>query len=119
VFVSSLSGYAGTAFQSPYAATKGGLITLGRSLRAEYIDSPLRVVETVRSDTAEGIVYPGPIRPGLVLGLVAPRLAERLNERLGLGRLFRPVAETRGTLGSHCVVRARRGPGSQDQLLRS
>ena len=159
VFVSSLSGYAGTAFQSPYAATKGALITLSRSLRAEYIDSPLRfsvvspgsvagrgmfargqaegirvpralrlttpqavargVVDTVRSDAAEAIVYPGPIRPGLVLGLVAPRLAERLNERLELGRMFRPVAEARGTLGSRCVVRAGRGPGSQDQLLRS
>ena len=52
-------------------------------------------------------------------GLVAPRLAERLNERLGLGRIFRPVAEARGTLGSRCVAPARRGPGSQDQLLRS
>jgi NAD(P)-dependent dehydrogenase (short-subunit alcohol dehydrogenase family) len=159
VFVSSLSGYAGTAFQTPYAATKGALITLSRSLRAEYIDSPMRfsvvspgsvagrgmfargqaegirapralrlatpqavarsVVETVRSDAPEALVYPGPIRPGLVLGLVAPRLAERLNERLGLGRMFRPVAEARGTLGSRCVVPARRGPGSQDQLLRS
>jgi hypothetical protein len=77
------------------------------------------VVETVRSDGPEALVYPGPIRPGLVLGLVAPRLAERLNERLGLGRMFRPVAEARGTLGSRCVVPARRGPGSQDQLLRS
>jgi hypothetical protein len=67
----------------------------------------------------EALVYPGPIRPGLVLGLVAPRLAERLNERLGLGRMFRPVAEARGTLGSGRVVRAGRGPGSQDQLLRS
>jgi short-subunit dehydrogenase len=159
VFVSSLSGYAGTAYESPYAATKGALITLSRSLRAEYIDSPLRfsvvspgsvggrgifargqaegirvpralrlttpqavarsVVETVRDDVPEAIVYPGPIRPALVLGLVAPRLGERLNERLGLGRLFRPVAEARGTLGSRRVVRARRGPGSQDQLLRS
>jgi short-subunit dehydrogenase len=159
VFVSSLSGYAGTAFHGPYAATKGALITLSRSLRAEYIDSSLRfsvvspgsvggrgmfargqaegirvpgalrlttpqavarsVVETVRSDQPETLVYPGPIRPGLVLGLVAPRLAERLNERLGLGRMFRPVAEARGTLGSGRVVRAGRGPGSQDQLLRS
>ena len=159
VFVSSLSGYAGTAFQSPYAATKGALITLSRSLRAEYIDSPVRfsvvspgsvagrgifargqaegirvpgalrlstpqavarsVVETIRSDAPEAMVYPGPIRPALVLGLLAPRLAERLNERLGLGRIFRPVAEARGTLGSRCVAPARRGPGSQDQLLRS
>jgi len=159
VFVSSLSGYAGTAFQSPYAATKGALIALGRSLRAEYIHSPVRfsvvspgsvagrgifarglaegirvpralrlstpqavarsVVEATRTDAPESIVYPGAIRPGLVLGLVAPRIAERLNERLGLGRMFRPVAETRGTLRSRCVVPASRGPGSQDQLLRT
>jgi short-subunit dehydrogenase len=159
VFVSSLSGYAGTAYESPYAATKGALITLSRSLRAEYIDSPLRfsvvspgsvggrgmfargqaegirvpralrlttpqavarrVVETIRADAPEAIVYPGPIRPALMLGMVAPRLAERLNERLGLGQLFRPVAEARGSLGSRRDVRAGRGPGSQDQLLRS
>jgi short-subunit dehydrogenase len=159
VFVSSLSGHAGTAFQSPYAATKGALITLSRSLRAEYIDSPVRfsvispgsvagrgmfargqsegirvpralrlttpqavsrsLVEAIRSDAPEAIVYPGPIRPALVLGLFAPRLAERLNERLGLGRLFRPVAEARGSLRSRCVVPAGRGPGSQDSILRS
>jgi short-subunit dehydrogenase len=159
VFVSSLSGYAGTAYESPYAATKGALITLSRSLRAEFIDSPLRfsvvspgsvagrgmfargqaegirvpralrlttpqavarsVVDTIRADAPEAMVYPGPIRPALMLSMVAPRLAERLNERLGLGQLFRPVAETRGSLGSRRDVRAGRGPGSQDQLLRS
>lgn len=139
----------------------GGLVAraLSRSLRAEYIDSPLRfsvvspgsvggrgmfargqaegicvpralrlttpqavarsVVETIRADAPEAIVYPGPIRPALMLGMVAPRLAERLNERLGLGQLFRPVAEARGSLGSRRDVRAGRGPGSQDQLLRS
>lgn len=34
VFISSISGYAGTAYQAPYAATKGGLNALVASLRA-------------------------------------------------------------------------------------
>ena len=138
VFVSSLSGFAGTAFQAPYAATKGALNTLSRSLRAEFADRPVgfslvapgsvagegmfargqrdgitvpkalrltsaeavgrAVVEAVRNDAPEVLVYPGPIKPTLALGTVAPRLTERLNERLGLATLFRPAAEARGRI---------------------
>jgi short-subunit dehydrogenase len=136
VFVSSLSGFAGTAFEAPYAATKGALNALSRSLRAEYAGRPVRfslvapgsvagqgmfargqadgievpralrlttpeavgnaVVEALRTDAPEILVYPGPIKPTLVLGSLAPRLSERLNERLGLATLFRPAAQTRG-----------------------
>jgi hypothetical protein len=95
-------------------------IRVPRALRLTTPQAVARsVVETIRGDAPEAMVYPGPIRPALMLGMVAPRLAERLNERLGLGQLFRPVAETRGSLGSRRDVRAGRGPGSQDQLLRS
>jgi short-subunit dehydrogenase len=41
VFVSSLSGVGGTAFEAPYAATKGALLALTRSLRAEFADRPV------------------------------------------------------------------------------
>lgn len=41
VFVSSLAGKIGTAYNEPYAATKAGLIGLNQSLRAEYNDSPV------------------------------------------------------------------------------
>lgn len=138
VFVSSLSGFGGTAFEAPYAATKGALNALSRSLRAEYSNHPLQfslvapgsvagrgmfargqadgirvpralrlttpeavgraVVAAVREDAPEVLVYPGPIRPTLALGALAPRLAERLNERLGFTTLFKPAAETRGRL---------------------
>ncbi len=80
-----------------------------RRLAAELAESGVRCV-TLPADLSDR---------EQVGGLVAPRLAERLNERLGLGRMFRPVAETRGTLRSRCVVPASRGPGSQDQLLRT
>lgn len=136
VFVSSLSGFAGTAYEAPYAATKGALNALCRSLRAEHFDRPVgfsvvapgsvagqgmfargqrdgirvpralklttpeavgrAVVRAVETDAPEVVVYPGPIRPTLALGLLAPRITERLNERLGLGRLFQPAAEARG-----------------------
>jgi short-subunit dehydrogenase len=41
VFMSSLAGKVGPAYEEPYAATKAGLIGLTQSLRAEYADSPV------------------------------------------------------------------------------
>jgi short-subunit dehydrogenase len=41
VFVSSLAGKLGPAYNEPYAATKAGLIGLTQSLRAEYRESPV------------------------------------------------------------------------------
>jgi NAD(P)-dependent dehydrogenase (short-subunit alcohol dehydrogenase family) len=136
VFVSSLSGYGGTAFEAPYAATKGALNALCRSLRAEYAGSPIRfsvvapgsvaqrgmfaraqahgirvppamrlttpeavargVIKAIQTDAPEVLVYPGPIRPLLAFGALAPRLSERLNARLGLATLFKPAADARG-----------------------
>lgn len=136
VFVSSLSGFGGTAFMAPYAATKGALNALSRSLRAEYAGRPVTfslvapgsvaregmfargqadgiqapralrlttpeavadaVTKALTHDAPEVLVYPGPIRPTLALGTLAPRAAERLNERLGISTMFRPAAEARG-----------------------
>lgn len=138
VFVSSVSGLAGTAFQAPYAATKGALVALGQSLRAEYIDRPVgfsvvtpgsvaghgmfergrangirvpaalrlttpqavsrAVLRAIATDAPQVLVSSGPVRPALVLGLLAPRTAERMYERLGLGRLFQPAADAHGRL---------------------
>ena len=41
VFVASVAGKVGPAFNEPYAATKAGLIGLTQSLRAEYLDAPV------------------------------------------------------------------------------
>jgi short-subunit dehydrogenase len=41
VFISSLAGKAGPAYNEPYAATKAGLIGLTQSLRAEYRHAPI------------------------------------------------------------------------------
>ncbi|MDI9979423.1 SDR family NAD(P)-dependent oxidoreductase [Rhodococcus sp. IEGM 1307] len=41
VFVSSLAGKRGVAYNEPYNATKGGLVLLTQSLRAEYASSPV------------------------------------------------------------------------------
>jgi short-subunit dehydrogenase len=41
VFVSSLAGKSGTAYQEPYSASKAGLIGLTQSLRAEYVGKPV------------------------------------------------------------------------------
>jgi hypothetical protein len=50
------------------------------------------VIKAIRTDAPEVLVYPGAIRPLLALGALAPRLAERINERLGVARLFEPAA---------------------------
>jgi short-subunit dehydrogenase len=41
VFISSLAGKLGPAYQEPYAATKAGLVGLTQSLRAEYMEAPV------------------------------------------------------------------------------
>ncbi|MFI5004122.1 MAG: SDR family NAD(P)-dependent oxidoreductase [Solirubrobacterales bacterium] len=41
VFISSLGGKVGPAYDEPYAATKAGLIGLTQSLRAEYVAEPV------------------------------------------------------------------------------
>jgi short-subunit dehydrogenase len=41
VFISSLGGRAGPAYDEPYAATKAGLVGLTQSLRAEYRHEPV------------------------------------------------------------------------------
>jgi short-subunit dehydrogenase len=41
VFIASLAGKVGPAFNEPYAATKAGLIGLNQSLRSEYLQAPV------------------------------------------------------------------------------
>lgn len=41
VFIASVAGKIGPAFNEPYAATKAGLIGLTQSLRAEYMQAPI------------------------------------------------------------------------------
>jgi short-subunit dehydrogenase len=41
VFISSVAGKIGPAFNEPYAATKAGLVALTQSLRAEYLEAPV------------------------------------------------------------------------------
>jgi short-subunit dehydrogenase len=41
VFIASVAGKVGPAFNEPYAATKAGLVGLTQSLRAEYLDAPV------------------------------------------------------------------------------
>jgi short-subunit dehydrogenase len=41
VFISSLAGKLGPAYQEPYSATKAGLVGLTQSLRSEYLNAPV------------------------------------------------------------------------------
>jgi short-subunit dehydrogenase len=41
VFIASIAGKVGPAFNEPYAATKAGLVGLTQSLRAEYLKAPV------------------------------------------------------------------------------
>ncbi len=41
VFMASLAGKSGPAYQGPYAATKAGLVALNQSLRAEHLGGPV------------------------------------------------------------------------------
>ncbi len=41
VFISSIAGKIGPAYNEPYAATKAGLVGLTQSLRSEYLEAPI------------------------------------------------------------------------------
>jgi short-subunit dehydrogenase len=41
VFIASVAGKIGAAYQVPYGASKAGLIAMTQSLRAQYLDSPV------------------------------------------------------------------------------
>lgn len=41
VFISSVAGKLGTAYQEPYSASKAGLVALTQALRAEYLHAPV------------------------------------------------------------------------------
>jgi short-subunit dehydrogenase len=139
VFISSLAGKIGPAYNEPYGATKAGLIGFNQSLRAEYRHAPIgfsvicpgftagdgmyqRMVEegvssnrmigetttgrvadcvatAIREDRPEIVESGSPIRPMLALSQIAPRLGERLVERIGATEIFRRTAAARGRIG--------------------
>lgn len=76
VFVGSISGFAGTAFQAVYAATKGGLLAFVRSARLEYADRPVGF----------SLVAPGPVADE---GMFARAIKEGASTPAGV-RLARP-----------------------------
>jgi short-subunit dehydrogenase len=138
VFISSLAGKLGPAYNEPYGATKAGLIGFNQSLRAEYRQAPVgfsvicpgftagegmyqRMVEegvgsnrmigetttgkvadcvadAIRRDLPEVIESGAPVRPMLAVGQIAPRLAERMMERIGATEIFRRTAAARGRI---------------------
>lgn len=53
------------------------------------------IVRAVKRNVPEIVVNPTPVRPLAVLALIAPRFATWLLLRLGIAKLFRPVAESR------------------------
>jgi short-subunit dehydrogenase len=58
-----------------------------------------RVVEAIRRDLPEVIESGSPLRPILAISQLAPRLTERAVPRIGLTKLFRDAATSRGRAG--------------------
>jgi 3-oxoacyl-[acyl-carrier protein] reductase len=89
--VSSVGAYLGAPGQANYAASKAGLIGLGRSVAREF---------ATRGITAN-IVCPGPIRTGMLTSLGDDRL-EVIANAVPVGRIGEPaeVGELVGFLAS-------------------
>lgn len=66
VFIASLAGKLGPAFQEPYAATKAGLIALTQSLRSEYVHAPVGFSVVCPGFTAGEGMYQRMAEQGLV-----------------------------------------------------
>jgi short-subunit dehydrogenase len=69
---------------------------LGETTTARVTES---VIRAIQRDRPEVIESGAPIRPGLALGQLAPRLAERLVARMGVTEIFRRTALARGRGG--------------------
>lgn len=80
IFVSSLSGRIGTAGQANYAASKAGLVGLGRSLAKEFASRNVTV----------NVVAPGPIMTDMLAALPEEQ-RDGFISAVPLGRLGKPV----------------------------
>ena len=96
----SLVAPGSVADRGMFARAQAHGIRVPRAMRLTSPEAVARgVIKAIHTDAPEVLVYPGPIRPLLALGAIAPRLSERLNERVGLAQLFQPAAVARGSGG--------------------
>lgn len=79
VLISSVVGFVGQAGQANYAASKAGLVGLGRSLAREFASRGITV----------NVVAPGPIDTGM-LAKVGDDTIEAMTEAVPVGRIGRP-----------------------------
>ena len=79
IFISSVVGQGGQAGQANYAASKAGLVGLGRSLAKEFASRNVTV----------NIVAPGPIETDMLAALNEDQHAQMLN-MVPLGRIGQP-----------------------------
>lgn len=80
VNISSTAGQRGEAFYSPYAATKGGVISLTKSLAPELSDYGIRV----------NCVAPGWVQTDMAAEALAGAGGEKVRSVIPLGRVGRP-----------------------------
>jgi short-subunit dehydrogenase len=66
VFISSIAGKLGPAYQEPYAATKAALIGLTQSLRGEYLEAPVGFSVVCPGFVAGDGMYQRMVEQGLV-----------------------------------------------------
>jgi short-subunit dehydrogenase len=124
VFISSLAGKIGPAYNEPYGATKAGLIGLNQALRAEYRQAPVGFSVVCPGFTAGDGMYQRMVDEGIssnrllgetTTGKVADRVAEAIRrdlpEVIVSGSPIRPLLAL-GQLSPRLVERAMEWTGA-------
>jgi short-subunit dehydrogenase len=120
VFIASVAGKQGAAYQAPYAATKAGLIGATQSLRAQYMEAPVGFSVVCPGFVAGDGMYQRMVEEGMSSNRLmgATRIEKVADKVLDAIRRDRPEVIEAGTPLRPVLALGQLAPRAPEQLMR-